>query len=730
MEPAKSRTYTFGPFLLDAGMRSLWKGGEFVSLPPKVLAMLCELVERRGEVVPKNDLMSAVWPEAFVGESSLSQVIFLLRKALGQTDDGNEYIETLSKRGYRISVPVHVVPLDAPAPISLSRALPDRLAPAATSAPAAGHGTLAPASNPVETAVAEPLPVAAQSRRGWLSAGIVIVLLAVVAVGAWREERNKRPTIARFTRLTNDGLYKERLIPLLSDGLRVYFSEDVDGGSYLAEVPVEGGETQRREAPNPTASALSFSQQRRELLFGSLWEQSPAAPLLAVSLHDGAPHSIGSLSGHAASWSPQGDRIAFAKGNSLLVAEPDGSRTHELARMPDAPYWPRWSPDGKRIRFSLRPAGPQPTLWEIGADGSALHAVFADEPWASQACCGDWTPDGRHYVFVVEKAQRSALWVTSEDRHWWRRDDPVQLADGPVDFWRAPLVAPDGRHLFALGEQARGELIAYDPASQSFHPFLQNISADTLSFSRDGQWVAYTMYPEGTLWRSRVDGTERLRLTDGPGIARFPQWSPDGTEILYSTSTPENLWQVHRVAARGGAQEALLPDKSNQGVATWSADGKRVAFGQLVSFGVGAQQQRIRILDLASRKASVLPGSAGLWTARWSPDGRFLSAVTADNRRLMLYDFEQKAWKELTNVGTNDVVWSRTGDAIFFDSPDNSGVYRVDMKTRAVRRLCRLDGVRRTGFFGWSLNVTPDSQPLLLREAGVHEVYSLDVNFP
>jgi Tol biopolymer transport system component/DNA-binding winged helix-turn-helix (wHTH) protein len=751
--------YVFGPFVLDARKGSLWRGKDTIDLPPRVYAVLCLLLENHGAIVSKSTLIAGVWPESYVGESSLAQTIFLLRKALGPSETGDAYIETHSKRGYRIAVPVtllsepipepppeepqdktsetfsaqelHQELLESPAAVMMESSVP-------TSPP--GPPEILPPQVLVEPSVPSKSHPQGQTGRVlpshifrpialWSIAGLILLASAFAVVHKrWLPWR--KPNVVRFSRLTNDGIYKERLISLLTDGSRVFFSEDIDATSYLAEVSTEGGETIRRKAPDVSASALSFSPVRREILFGSLWEQSPDHPMVTMSLPEGILHSLGDLSGHAASWSPDGTSIVFAKGVSLYVAQADGSKVHEIAHMREAPYWPRWSPDGSRIRFSLQLRSNLPSLWEVGADGRSLHPLLPNEPQGKIACCGDWSPDGRYYVFVVEQSQRSSLWVMRDRKEWWQTSSPIQLADGPADFWRAPLVAPDGKHIFALGEQARGELLKYDAQAQHFLPHLDGLSTDTISFSRDGQWMAYTLFPEGTLWRSRVDGSERLRLTEGPGVARFPQWSPDGSQILFITAGTDNVWKVNRIAASGGRSEILVPGASNQGVATWSPDGKRIAFGQLVTFGVDANDQQIQILDLASRKLSVVPKSSGLWTARWSPDGRFLSAVTTDNRKLMLYDFEHTTWGELADTGINDVVWGRNSDEIYFDSPNDAAVYRVDLKSRQVKRFASLQGVRRTGFFGWSINIAPDNTLILLREAGIHEVYSLEVRLP
>jgi DNA-binding winged helix-turn-helix (wHTH) protein len=77
----------------------LRKGEEIVQLPPKVLETLLALVKRGGEAVTKQQLMDAVWPDSFVEESNLTQNVFLLRRSLGKTAGGEEYIQTLPSGG-------------------------------------------------------------------------------------------------------------------------------------------------------------------------------------------------------------------------------------------------------------------------------------------------------------------------------------------------------------------------------------------------------------------------------------------------------------------------------------------------------------------------------------------------------------------------------------------------------------------------------------------------------
>src|ERR1051326_8013405 len=97
------RLYAFGPFRLDCAGRLLFRSNDLVSLPPKTLEVLVVLVEKRGAVVSREQLIKAVWPDIFVEESNLGHHVSLLRKTLGNADDGDPYIETIPKRGYRFT---------------------------------------------------------------------------------------------------------------------------------------------------------------------------------------------------------------------------------------------------------------------------------------------------------------------------------------------------------------------------------------------------------------------------------------------------------------------------------------------------------------------------------------------------------------------------------------------------------------------------------------------------
>ena len=107
MSQQESQSYEFGRFRLKTAERVLLREGEFVALTPKVFDILLTLVENCGQVVSKEDLMKRVWPDTFVEEGNLTQNISLLRKALGESPGGVQFIETVPRRGYRFVAPIN-----------------------------------------------------------------------------------------------------------------------------------------------------------------------------------------------------------------------------------------------------------------------------------------------------------------------------------------------------------------------------------------------------------------------------------------------------------------------------------------------------------------------------------------------------------------------------------------------------------------------------------------------
>ena len=222
-----------------------------------------------------------------------------------------------------------------------------------------------------------------------------------------------------------------------------------------------------------------------------------------------------------------------------------------------------------------------------------------------------------------------------------------------------------------------------------------------------------------------MDGTERLQLTFPPLGAFLPRWSPNGRQIAFAAATPGKPRNIYLISAEGGGAQPVTQEQYDQSDAGWSADGNRLAFGSQFS---RESESVIRLLDLRTHQVSNLPGSEGLFSPRWSPDGRYIAAMTEDSQKLMLYDFTSQKWVELAKLPMEYPCWSRSGKYVYFDllSQSEPAAYRVRISDRKLERVVSLKGLRRVLTIGAWAGLAPDDSFLLLRDVGSQEIYALD----
>ncbi len=602
-----------------------------------------------------------------------------------------------------------------------------------------GRTAAASMSASEKAAFTAPIPRKAQDQRKWPLGLIAIVFLAVIALLYAYARPLPAPQVLRYEQLTHDAHAKVNVSfsppRIVTDGNRIYFLKTSEGRSAIAEVSTGGGDAAVMPTEFPNVALWDIAPDHAQLLVsGSISDLNRENPLWIVPLPAGTPRRLDDATGHDASWSPDQQQIVYARGTGLYVAQSDGSNPRTVATMPGVLSWPRWSPAGKAIRFTVVDEAGTSSIWEVGADGSKLRRLL--EGWNKSAaeCCGDWSPDGRYYFFQSTHNGSTGIWAEREPSGILRRRPapPVELTAGPINYL-SPVPSLDGGKLFVIGDQPKGELTRYDAKSGEFVPFLSGISAQGVNFSKDGQWVAYSTYPEGTLWRSRIDGSERLQLAPSRLVTHQADWSPDGKSVAFMATEPGKSWQVYVVPADGGAPRIVSPQDRNHGDPSWSPDGTSLAFGALPYFepdNVGG----VFILDLNTNQISKLPGSEQLFSPHWSPDGRYIAAQTNDSMKQLLWDVKGQKWQVLTsgfNIGYPS--WSRDGKYIYFDVEvgEPAGFRRVRVSDGNVERLVDFKNVRRVvGTLGSWGGLAPDDSPLLLRDTSTQEIYALDVKLP
>jgi Tol biopolymer transport system component/DNA-binding winged helix-turn-helix (wHTH) protein len=709
------RLVQFGTFEVDLSAGELRKAGAKLKLTGQPFQVLAILLERPGEVVSREELQKRLWPDTFVDvDHNLNTSINKIREVLGDSAESPRFVETLPRRGYRFIAPVH---------------------PGAGSDPKRQEG-LQGVPLPPQTRVArEPSP---QRRWAFGLGGAAIMVIALVLYLATRPL--PAPKVSGYTRITNDGRAKsfriDALPVIVTDGLRLYFAEPANSGkrSTLNQASSSGGET----SPVPTSFEQNIelgdiSSNRSELLLQTFVAGESDMPLWILPALGGVPRRVGDVVGRDATWSPDGRKIAYAKGHELFVSNADGTQTQKLAAASGQVRWPRWSPDGSVLRFTVGDPGAWTAIEEVRAAGGSARALLPG--WKGTYCCGNWTPDGELYVFQSSFNSRADIWALRERTGLFRKGNggPVQLTAGPMDF-RSPVSNIDGTRLFVIGEQRRGELVRMESKSGQFVPYLGGISAVDVDVSKDGQWVAYVSYPQEVLWRSRVDGSQRLQLSMPPMHVYLPRWSPDGKQIAFAAHVPGNPTRIHMVGADGGRPIELTAEDHYETDPNWSPDQSSLVFGGVPWLEGGAPGSAvIHVLDLKTRQVSTLPGSEGLFSPHWSPDGRYVLAMSVDSRKMMLFDFSTHKWTELLNSPAAYPNWSHDGSYIYFSDPYTAEftVHRVRISDRKLEAVTILSRQR----LGWStvgkwMGLAADDSPLVLRDTGSEEIYALDWDAP
>ncbi len=573
--------------------------------------------------------------------------------------------------------------------------------------------------------------------RKWLLAVALVFIAAATGVITWIRSPLPAPKLQRVVQITNDGLAKSGV---LSAGGGLYVNESSGGKRVIWKSSSDGREGSILPIPVPDVRAYDIKPDGSSILVGA--SGSTADQLATVSPADGRLNLL-QTGGRSASWAPDGKHIVYANGSSLYLANSDGSAARELTSIDGSVFFPRFSPDGQHIRFSVGNTiqnSSTSSIWEIRADGTALHRLFAGWHNPPNECCGSWTADGHYYIFQVTQsrpANVTHLWALGEAVAGLGRkpiDVPVQLTAGLTTFGSAVTDPSVKGRIWALGVQPSGEFVAYNSKSGAFASILPGVSGTDLDFSRDGKWVAYVAIPQGTLWRSRLDGSDRVRLSSpSPSVqAALPRWSPDGKQVAYMSVESGKTWKTYVVSSDGSSSHQLMEGERNQVDANWSPDSKRVVFGDEWS----SANPTIQILDLQSRQVTSIPGSERLFSPRWSPDGRYIAALSTDFTRLMLFDFATQKWSPWLVEPAGAVSypsWSADSRYLYFEDlvTAEDSIRRIKVgqnKSELVFVIRNL--VRYPGPLGLWNGRTADGSQVFVRDKSTQEVYRLDADLP
>ncbi|WP_348267101.1 winged helix-turn-helix domain-containing protein [Edaphobacter paludis] len=722
--------FRFGVFEADPQSGELRKSGMRIRIQAQPFRVLIFLLERAGQIVSREEIQQQFWAANTMVdmERSLATAIHKIRECLGDTVGNPRFIETLARSGYRFIAPVHlIVP-----------AIPDRPATVELNPSPPSHTELQPLPAPAKPAgISYPIG----SVRFW--SGIAL-LGALAVIGAYLAEHRAEarlaipPHVAQVTfsnRVSPGDLFFESFPGTATDGSRIYFTQIENGRPVLAEVLIANGQTGILPLPEElaTPSVDGISPDGFQLLLRNHLATSPEQALWIASTIGGAARRIPGILAHAATWMPDGQHILYATGNDLYIARDNGTESRKLITLPGRAFWMRWSPDGSKLRLTLvNDETHISALWELSADGSDAHMLLGNWNRMPAECCGSWTSDGKYYVFQSTEQGESNIWAIPGQRSLFEDSaKPVPITNGPLDY-QAPITARDGHRIFFIGLDPKSELLQFEARSHSFVPYSSSLrNVRRVEFSRDGKWIAWIRQSDSSLWRSRSDGSAVLQLTARPMQVFRVQWSPDDRQLVLMARSTGQPWKMYMADAENGHLQPVLNEDHSEADPNWSPDGKSLVFGRSPErMAEPSQPKAIYMVDLATKQVTKLPGSDGLFSPRWSANGRYIAALSIDQTRLMLYDVAAKTWRQLAQQNIDDPTWSHDDNTLFFHDFAKAGqpIYKVTLTTGKVEQVTDMGDLHLANVVDYRFaGLAPGDIPLVNAIISAADLYSADL---
>jgi Tol biopolymer transport system component/DNA-binding winged helix-turn-helix (wHTH) protein len=568
--------------------------------------MLCYLSAHPGEVLTKEHLLEAVWPDTSVGDDALTRSIVELRKALGDDARSPTYIETIPRRGYRLIAKSTLSREDAPTPIDQYRVAQElnrsqregvKLTQEAYSGQRAALRVLRPETIPDDAST----PRAKRTgTRSWKLRFIISAVLISSGVGVtiWLffslpGTREADPT-ARTRPLTSyPGIEQD---PAISpDGNQLAFTWVGESGEVLNLYVkmVDGGEPVLISSGAHHSYTPAWSPDGRRIAFLRQAEGDDGATvkdILEVSALGGDERRLGACSGGIGlSWSPDGKHLAVphrdepSGPSSIHLLSRENGTKQKLTTPPleslGGDHHPRFSPDGKTLAF-LRGGAAGSDIFLVSLESGEERPLTFDNPNTQGL---DWYPDGGSIVFSSARSGRAGVWSLWKVPSSGGEPKPLNIGE-QAEY---PVVSRLGRRL-AYTRTAVDFNIWRAPglsARQGAPPptrFIASTSLDYFpNYSPDGKRICFTSNRSGhlELWVCDSDGKNPKQLTFfNHWLTINGNWSPDGKQIAFMSSKEGNL-DIYVVDAEGGFPIQLTTEPSEEGGPEWSRDGGWIYFG-------------------------------------------------------------------------------------------------------------------------------------------------------
>jgi DNA-binding winged helix-turn-helix (wHTH) protein/Tol biopolymer transport system component len=618
---SNTETYEFEGFRLDAGRLMLYRDSETISLKPKVVETLVALVERRGEVISKSELMDRLWAETFVEESNLTQNIYLLRKTLGARRDGKPFIENFSRRGYRFNGEIGT---------------------------RNGSQLLVATHTRTRTVVDESFESRPSRLRyvvgllGGLGACSMLLVWGLRAPTSQNSGGTAREAFAAFTFKRESDKPFIGSAAVSPDGKFIAYTDNATG-VWLRNTATESDVKIFQGPAGAETSVAAISPDDNYIYIDNTFKNKDGE-VLKISLLGGAlQQKIAGDFWSNLSLSPDGSRLAFIRGsntnagNALIIAKTDGTGESTAAVSQEGSHfgmWGQtvaWSPDGTRIACTgsvISDGKPIPAITIIRTDSGEVTDLIKSRPTSGGIDAIAWLPNGEAFFVISEdQASRSQIYKYVIATGAW-----TPVTNDLADYNSLSLTA-DGKNLVTLQEENPGNLwirpTQGDPALATQITFGRNLLDDAtgLAWSPQGT-IIYATNSSGRweIWSVSTDGSEQKQLTRdcaGNDSCGDPAVSPDGHTIVFQATKHgvKNIWRMNA----DGTNPTQLTDSGGI-YPSITADGSFVMY---TSIGPSATLWRVPIGGGAAQPFSSIPSATA---ASLSPD-----------QKLMAFDYFDKS---------------------------------------------------------------------------------------
>src|SRR5262245_3773529 len=697
--------YEFGPFRLDVRERLLLRDGESVPLTPKAFDLLLALVEHHGHLLEKDELLKLVWPDTLVEEANLYSNVSLIRKALGDGENGQRFIETVPRRGYRFVAGVREMGEEQ-----------------------AEINDAAARYTEVETRPETLISKIRRHRKGALLA-ITALVIAIGGIGfglykfiTWSESKSSgpEPKIVPVTSFPGS----ESQPAFSPDGNQIAFvwdGEQEDNQDIFVKLIDTGEPLRLTTNPAPDLNPV-WSPDGRYIAFT---REGEGSGIYLVPALGGAERKLTSLFPNrpfhklSLNYSPDGKYLAVADKTSatepysifLLTVETGEKRP--LTSPPAGVVGdesPAFSPDGKILAFARMISVGWKDIYLVPVTGGEPRRLTFDDELTIGL---SWTPDGREIVFSSRH---------SEGIHLWRvpitGGAPTRVAVYAQNLWY-PTISPQGDRLawtHGLDDSNIWRVEVTNLTRQIAAPV--KLIASTAhdgnpQYSPDGQRIVFASSRSGSseIWVCDREGRNPIQLTNiGAQGTGTPRWSPDGQQIAFDCILKGNR-EIYLISANGGKPRQLTTEPAEDTCPSWSRDGRWIYFGSNRSGSL--QIWKLPWTGGAAAQVTRQGGFEGFE----SPDGKYFYyakgrqapgiwrvSVEGGEETLVLDYHQAGYWR----------YWAVTEQGIYFataETPTRPVIEFFSFGASEVTPVATIE--RRIGTGTWGLAVSPVARWIL-----------------